>query len=130
MPSRDVNIASLPRDEQAYYRIQQAQREMAERQVRNVVIPPVRPHNTTDQNSSAIGSSSTTNVPARRLGDNDNFPPLGGSQPSQSAPSPQQPTTAPMASLPPEIAARHATVIEKAKQLLNQDSLKLDQFKS
>ena len=35
-----------------------------------------------------------------------------------------------MASLPPEIAARHATVIEKAKQLLNQDSPKLDQFKS
>jgi hypothetical protein len=130
MPSRDVNIASLPRDEQAYYRIQQAQREMAERHVRNVVIPPVRPHSTIDQNPSAIGSSSTTNAPARRLGDNDNFPPLGGSRPSQSAPSPQQPTTAPVVSLPPEIAARHLTVIEKAKQLLNQDSLKLDQFKS
>ena len=32
-PIREVDISSLPRDEQAYFRIQQAQREMAARQI-------------------------------------------------------------------------------------------------
>ena len=45
-PTREVDISSLPRDEQAYFRIQQAQREMASRQIGNVSIPPVRPRGT------------------------------------------------------------------------------------
>jgi E3 ubiquitin-protein ligase ZNF598 len=120
IPVRDVDISSLPRDEQAYYRIQQAQREMASRQIRNVAIPPVRPH-------PGVGSSGTSTAPARRLVDN--FPPLGGSQsPQSTSTTPQQPPNA--TSLPPEVATRHAAVIEKAKQLLNQDVDKLNQFKS
>ena len=120
-PVRDVDISTLPRDEQAYYRIQQAQQEMASRQARSMAVPPVRPH------SAAAGSSSTSAVPARRVVDN--FPPLGGSQSPQPTPNePQQPPNT-TSSLPPEVAARHAAVIEKAKQLLNQDLDKLNQFK-
>ena len=41
--ARDVDISTLRRDEQAYFRIQQAQREQASRQIGNIIIPPVRP---------------------------------------------------------------------------------------
>jgi E3 ubiquitin-protein ligase ZNF598 len=127
-PVRDVDISSLPRDEQAYYRIQQAQREMASRQVRNVAIPPVRPHSAIDQARPVVGTSGTVTPPARRLAEN--FPPLGGSQSPQSSSTVPPPTPNISSTLPPEVAARHAAVIDKARELLNQDVEKLNQFKS
>ena len=126
-PVRDVDISTLPRDEQAYYRIQQAQQEMASREARSMAVPPVRPHSTAVQ-TGPVGSTSTSAAPTRRIVDN--FPPLGGSQsPQTTSSAPQQPPNT-SSSLPPEVAARHASVIEKAKQLLNLDIDKLNQFKS
>jgi E3 ubiquitin-protein ligase ZNF598 len=130
-PAGDVDISTLPRDEQAYYRIQQAQREMASRQIGNITIPPVRPRAAGDvfpplAAASAAPTTETSTVPVRRPVDN--FPPLGGtrSAPPTAAPAPQPPTSR----LPPEVAARHAAVLEKAAQLLNNDPEKITQFKS
>lgn len=127
--TREVDISSLPRDEQAYFRIQQAQREMASRQIGNITIPPVRPRDGVDRfpplSSSAPSSSSTLAAPARSSVDN--FPPLGGARTSST---PAQPQHSAPSNLPPEVAARHAAVLERAGALLNNDAEKLAQFKS
>ena len=119
---RDVDISTLPRDEQAYFRIQQAQREMASRQIGNVNIPSPRAPDAFP----ALPSSSPVipSEPPRRPTPVENFPPLSG--PSR----PSVPPTPAPSSLPPQVAARHAAVLEKAAQLLNNDKDKLTQFKS
>jgi E3 ubiquitin-protein ligase ZNF598 len=116
---RDVDISTLPRDEQAYFRIQQAQREMASRQIGNVSIP-------TREAFPALPSSSPVvpSEPSRRPAPVESFPPLSG--PSR----PSAPLTPAPSSLPPQVAARHAAVLEKAAHLLNNDKDKLAQFKS
>ena len=132
--TRDVDISSLPRDEQAYFRIQQAQREQASRQIGNIVIPPARPRAGPGPfpplSPSAVAPESST-APSRRVVDN--FPPLStgraSAPPTVSAPPAPTRTPAP-SNLPPEVAARHSKVLEKATQLLNNDTEKLAQFKS
>lgn len=132
---RDVDISSLPRDEQAYFRIQQAQREQASRQIGNVVIPPVRPRGGPGffppLSPGTTSPESSTTAPRRVV---DSFPPLAPGR----APAPPTTTSTPtpairtpaQSNLPPEVASRHSKVLEKAAQLLNNDTEKLAQFKS
>lgn len=128
-PPRDIDISTLPRDERAYYRIQQAQREMASRQIGNVSIPPVRPRQEAFPALGSQGTSQPQPGPIRPVVES--FPPLGGPQSSQPAPrSPNVPQVNPPSHLPPEVAARHAAVLEKAARLLNNDAEKMAQFKT
>jgi E3 ubiquitin-protein ligase ZNF598 len=128
-PAREVDISTLPRDEQAYYRIQQAQREVASRQIGSVTIPPVRPRQEQfPALGDAQGSSQAQPGPVRPVVQQ--FPPLS-SQSSQAGPrSPTVPQQRPQSNLPPEVAARHAAVLEKAARLLNNDTEKISQFKT
>jgi len=120
---REVDISTLPRDEQAYFRIQQAQREMASRQIGNVTIPPVRPREQFPPLSPTLpGPSVERPGPVRPPVDS--FPPLSGAR------SPIIRPATPVSNFPPEVAARHSTVLEKAKKLLNNDTEKLSQFKA
>lgn len=122
----DVDISTLPRDEQAYFRIQRAQREMASRQVGNIAVPPVRNRGTEFPPLGSSSGSASTIAPVRQVVES--FPPL---EPSPGAPPPARPPQAPPPSnLPPEVSARHASVLEKAAKLLNNDAEKLTQFKS
>ena len=125
-PARDVDISTLPRDERAYYRIQQAQRDQASRQIGNISIPPVRPR---QEQFPALGSQSTSQPqpgPVRPVVEQ--FPPLSGQTSQSGSRSPTVPQQRPH--LPPEAAARHAAVLEKAGRLLNNDPEKMAQFKS
>jgi len=128
-PARDVDIATLPRDEQAYYRIQQAQREMASRQIGNMSIPPVRQRT---EAFPALGSQGTSQTPPGPVRPRvvESFPPLGGQSSQSGARSPTVSQSKPPSNLPPEVAARHGAVLEKAARLLNSDAEKMAQFKS
>ena len=138
--TRDVDISTLPRDEQAYFRIQQAQREQASRQIGNIIIPPVRPRANGNFPPLSPGSApESSTAPTRRVVDN--FPPLiarpsapppqtTSAPPSISTRPPPLPPTPTPSALPPDVATRHSKVLEKAGQLLNNDADKLAQFKS
>jgi hypothetical protein len=118
-PHREVDISSLPRDEQAYYRIQQAQRERSLRQNVAPVVPPSR------EQFPPLGAPSpkqSTSVPVRPV---ENFPPLQGNSMSRNGT-----TTMTPSHLPSDVSRRHATVLEKACRLLNNDTEKLAQFKA
>ena len=124
---RDVDISSLPRDEQAYFRIQQAQREIASRQIGNVNISRPRAPGTLP--ALGLTSSTAASEPAPPRSPIENFPPLGAGPLTPMSRPTAAPTPAP-SSLPPQVAARHAAVLEKAAQLLNKDKDKLAQFKT
>ena len=129
-PVRDVDISSLPRDEQAYFRIQQAQREMATRQIGNITIPPVRPRETVANFPPlSPGAAPSAEASTTRTRPVESFPPLGGSQPTPSTSTRSAPPPAP-SHFPPEVASRHAAVLQKAGRLLNNDTEKLAEFKT
>jgi E3 ubiquitin-protein ligase ZNF598 len=125
--AREVDISTLPRDEQAYYRIQQAQRETAARQIGNITIPPVRtamPGDSFPSLSTAAGvpPAGPSTAPRQRV---ESFPRLGDAH------APPLPTSQTIQStLPPEISSKHVAVLEKASRLLNNDADKLAQFKA
>ena len=124
---RDVDISSLPRDEQAYIRMQLAQREIVSRQIGNVDIPPPRAQGTFP--TLDLASSTAAPEPAPRQLPIENFPPLGAG-PLTPVARPTAPPTPGPSNLPPQVAARHTAVLEKAAKLLGNDKDKLAQFKT
>jgi hypothetical protein len=127
-PVREADISTLPRDEQAYYRIQQAQREIATRQIGNISIPPVRSTTPVESfpplSAGGVSTAGLSTAPVRQRAVN--FPALGPR--TQTAPSTS--TSAPQSKLPPDVSAKHVAVLEKASRLLNNDPEKLGQFKT